>query len=568
MLYTLEQVLAGRKAPITIRHDAPVIEALHLMMEYRLGQLPVVDEAGLLRGIISQQTLLGIYFITGGKVSLLDLAVHDCMEPAQTLPASDDLLHAVDRLRQRGTYAIVVTTEDRPVGILTGKDMSVFFRSLFEGMLLVEQLEKRLRAVIAAAFPDETSLNQALIATFGASKGDPTKPARGGRYLSFSDQLFLIADNDNWPRFEPMFGRQEFFVALMDRARIVRNQLAHFQGHPDAVDIDTLRRAMIWLNNRPALPAPAGALADETLTADRGEAESQTLARVLAGRKRPVRTGPAVLLRDALRVMVENRYGQLPVTDEHGRLLGMVSQQSILRTYYHTEGAVNLLGLPTTHCMDAVTTLRPDEDLFAAVEVLATPGVYAAVVIEDDKPIGLLTGKDMTHFFRTLFEGIILIERIEMKLREYVAQAYPDAATLNAAAKAVFGPGPKNPEFPARNPNRLSFGDRVGFLCDDDIWPAFEEVLGPRDLFMHLMDRVRRVRNDLLHFKGQLSYPEYDALLRAHTWLTQRPPLAGPAPVPDAQAGGGNPYLQFMQRRLRTSVADAERTQPETPGAG
>ena len=41
------------------------------------------------------------------------------------------------------------------------------------------------------------------------------------------------------------------------------------------------------------------------------------------------------------------------------------------------------------------------------------PGVYAPVVMAGDKPISILTGKDMTHFFRSLFEGIILVERIE-----------------------------------------------------------------------------------------------------------------------------------------------------------
>lgn len=565
MLYSLEQVLAGRKTPITVRRDAPVIDALDLMMAYRVGQLPVVDDQKRLVGIISQQSLLGDYFLTGGKISLLDLAVSDCMEPAQTLPINDDLLHAVDRLRQRGTYAIVVTREEQPAGILTGKDMSVFFRSLFEGMLLIERMEKHLQATISAAFPDEDALNRALIATFGAAKGQPDKPARGGRYLSFSDLLRVIDDADNWPLFQPIFGHKPFFEALMDRARVVRNQVAHFQGHPGVIELDVLRRAVRWLDHRPPLPAPA-AVATAMTPADEAYSEMRTLARVLAGRKPPTCASPETPLRETLRVMIENRYGQLPVVDDGKRLLGMVSQQSILHTYYHTEGAVDLLDLPTAHCMDPARILHPDEDLFAAVELLATTGVYAAVVIDDDRPIGLLTGKDMTHFFRTLFEGIILIERIETKLREYAAQAYPDAAALNAAAKAAFGPGPRNPELPARNPNRLNFGDRVGFMCDDDIWPAFEPVLGSRELFMHLMDRVRRVRNNLLHFKGQLSYPEHDALLRANIWLSQRPALAGPAPAPTAQgAGSGNPYLQFMQRPLRTSVPEVARDKPSAP---
>jgi hypothetical protein len=236
----------------------------------------------------------------------------------------------------------------------------------------------------------------------------------------------------------------------------------------------------------------------------------------------------------------------------------MLSQQSILRTYYHTDGEVNLLALPVHHCMEAATTLRLDDDLFTAANLLAQSGEYAPVMVEEDRPIALLTGKDMTHFFRTLFEGIILIERIETRLRAYTDAAFPDAAALNDAALRVFGPGPKQPELPARNPSRLSLGDRMLFMCDGDIWPVFADALDSRELFMRLIDRVRRIRNELMHFRGSLSFAEQDALRKAHSWLSQRPLPATAPPLPPqpsqprGRATGNNPYFQVMGRPLRT----------------
>lgn len=558
MLYSLEQVLANRPPLITVRHDAPMIDAFRLLIERRLGQLPVVDGTGRLVGILSQQALLSIYHMTDGKAPLFDLAVVDGMEPAHTLSSQDDLLAAVDKLRTRGVYAVIVVQEDRPVGILTGKDMSIFFHSLFEGILLVERIERSFRRALAAFFPDEDAYNKALIAAFGADKRDPNKPRRGGRYLSLTDMVYMICDDDIWPLFEPVFGHREHFRVFMERVRFVRNEIAHFAGHTDVLEMDALRRAAVWLENRltlAATPIPAAEEATEGV---------QTLAPIVSGRKPLVSTAPDTPLRQALSVMIENRFGQLPMIDAHGCLLGMLSQQAILRTYYHTDGAVALLDLPVQHCAEAAVILRIEDDLFQAANALARPGVYAPVVMAGDKPVSILTGKDMTHFFRSLFEGIILVERIETRLIEQIAQAFPDPAALNEAGRRVFGLGPNNPQYSARHPDRFSFGDRVLLISDDDIWPAFAEALGSREVFMHLMDRTRRVRNALMHFRGNLSISEQDALRKAHLWLSQRS-LAEPAPpfspleeYTPARTTGNNPYPKVMSRKPRTlPVGDA-----------
>ena len=124
-----------------------------------------------------------------------------------------------------------------------------------------------------------------------------------------------------------------------------------------------------------------------------------------------------------------------------------------------------------------------------------------------------MTGKDMTHFFRALFEGIILVERMEIALRDYTARAFPDEESLNAAAMAVFGPGPNKPHLPARNPYRLTLGDRILLMVHDANWSHFEPVLGPRSVFMPLAQLVRQARNELMHFRGQLGTLEHDGLV-------------------------------------------------------
>jgi IMP dehydrogenase len=43
--------------PITINPDATVAEAMNLMAEYRIGGIPVVDKAGILKGIVTNRDL-------------------------------------------------------------------------------------------------------------------------------------------------------------------------------------------------------------------------------------------------------------------------------------------------------------------------------------------------------------------------------------------------------------------------------------------------------------------------------------------------------------------------------
>ncbi len=75
---------------------------------------------------------------------------------------------------------------------------------------------------------------------------------------------------------------------------------------------------------------------------------------------------------------------------------------------------------------------------------------------------------------------------------------------------------------------------------------------------MHLMDRVRRVRNVVLHFRGNLSYSEQDALRKAFTWIGQQPMVSAAPPFPpaepatDGRATAANPYFQVMGRKPRT----------------
>src|SRR3712207_5539488 len=111
-------------------------------------------------------------------------------------------------------------------------------------------------------------------------------------------------------------------------------------------------------------------------------------------------------VRDTLVKMVQNDYSQLPVVDDSGNLVGIVTEKTITRTYYHVSESVPLFNLTVDNCLSPAVTISIDQDIFDALDQLQR--TYAVVITEGRKPVGLLTHYDTTHFFRNLTEGLII----------------------------------------------------------------------------------------------------------------------------------------------------------------
>jgi hypothetical protein len=212
-----------------------------------------------------------------------------------------------------------------------------------------------------------------------------------------------------------------------------------------------------------------------------------------AGRQVGVRELGALLLTGMLRLITAPAHWQL----------GLVAQPTILSLYYLTDGEAPLLTLPLHHALLPAVELAEEASFFKAVEQLSSPGKAAVVVTRDQQPIGILTRKDMTLAFRALCEGIILVERIELMLRDQIGRAYPAEEALNAAAVATFGLDPEHPHYALRNPHKLGLGGTIQLISDPDNWPCFEPILGPRVVFLRLMERVREIRNQLQPGTGE-----------------------------------------------------------------
>jgi CBS domain-containing protein len=228
-------------------------------------------------------------------------------------------------------------------------------------------------------------------------------------------------------------------------------------------------------------------------------------------------------IRSALECMIENDFTQLPVVDKDGDLIGIISEQRIIRMYYHLIEGVSLLDLKVDHCIAPAITLPPDRDLFEALNRLKDKDVFAIVVTKNNKPVGILTDYDMTQFFRDFSEGLIFVEDIEVTLRQHIEKTFPDEHSMMAALMAAFKPDRRDPNRPAKKYEELSFYDYIQLITNERNWPKFKGIFEPTDMFVKLMEPVRETRNNLAHFRGRLNLIQRDALIQALNWLANRP---------------------------------------------
>jgi CBS domain-containing protein len=226
-------------------------------------------------------------------------------------------------------------------------------------------------------------------------------------------------------------------------------------------------------------------------------------------------------IREALHLMIQHDYSQLPVIDDAGELAGLVSSEEISRRLYHARDPISWLDLTVDHCWVTAVSFGSDQDIFEALNRLKD--IYAIVIVDNGRPTGILTNYDLAHFFDDLTGDMLIVEDIETSLRELVMSVHTTEEALNVALAEEFGQERDQPGVPKKKWDDLSFGNLMYLIKGRTTWPRLEPILRPLELFWGYMDQVRELRNQLMHFRGRLDPVQHDLLITARNWLQARP---------------------------------------------
>jgi restriction system protein len=217
------------KKVVTVDAQQPVGIAIERMVAGEYSQLPVVDEYGRLKGVITWESIAHTQFTCGPE-----LVAEAMLANAYSCRESEELFARIDDIQWRG-FLIVMDGENVVTGILTAADLSGELRNRVEPFTVLEEIERRLRRAVNPLSVDE------LRASF--PEGDSrAKTIDSSDDLSLGNYSYVIGDETRWAKLRWPYERAD----MVDRLRKVatyRNAIAHWDIDAPGQGSDELTHA-------------------------------------------------------------------------------------------------------------------------------------------------------------------------------------------------------------------------------------------------------------------------------------------------------------------------------------
>ncbi len=263
---------------------------------------------------------------------------------------------------------------------------------------------------------------------------------------------------------------------------------------------------------------------------------------LIEGRGEPVTVPRDYPVKLALDLMIEHDFDQLPVVTEDKKHLGMVTNDSILRSLNCFD--VKLDSLRVSDALTKARSFREDDDLFDLLNDLRER--FAVTIVDGAHAVvGVVTSYDTTEFFRQQSENLMMVEDIELALRQYIRTAvgagedeenealsdavakirpsgkvlknrYKDAVRHllklrgenghldNQHVDQTFSQHLSN-DAPTKKFNELTLAEYVDLFLHKDRWHLYEPIFAlKQEAIRNLLDEVREIRNRVMHFGGDL----------------------------------------------------------------
>ena len=232
------------------------------------------------------------------------------------------------------------------------------------------------------------------------------------------------------------------------------------------------------------------------------------IGRLDAANKSPISVKPDATLQQAVTIMLTNDFSQLPVMTGPRELKGMISWKTI--------GSRLALKRPCANVRDAMEpaqVVSVDESLFDAIARIASHD-YVLVQASDKTYTGIVTASDFNFQFQALAEPFLLVGEIENGLRRILHQKFNLKELEEAKA-------PGDDGRTIESPSDLTLGEYVRLIEPEKRWKKLKIEID-RVEFLQRLNRVREVRNDVMHFDPDGLSPDDLVFLREFAQFLKR----------------------------------------------
>lgn len=217
---------------------------------------------------------------------------------------------------------------------------------------------------------------------------------------------------------------------------------------------------------------------------------------------------PNSTLREAVTLMLTHDFSQLPVMQSERDVKGVVSWESIGRRLAAGDRDETVTKFMVPH-----HELSADISLFAAIGRIVEHD-YVLIRDHQKKITGIVTTSDLSLQFHQLGEPFLLLGEIENHIRRLVGGKFTqEELTANR--------DPADAGREVSSVSDLTFGEYVWLLQNPDNWERLD-IFIDRGVFIGQLDKIRLIRNDVMHFDPDGLSPSDLETLRSFVLFLQR----------------------------------------------
>ena len=214
----------------------------------------------------------------------------------------------------------------------------------------------------------------------------------------------------------------------------------------------------------------------------------------------PLTVKPDTTLSECVTIMLSNEYSQLPVMTTTREVKGAVSWRSV-----GSRLALCRSCSVARECLDPAEVVPGNMSLFDAISIVAKHD-FVLVRGTDQTISGIVTVSDLSDQFRDLAEPFVLIGEIETLLRRMIHGKF----STDELAQIRH---PQDADRHIEGVSDLTLGEYIRLLENETNWQRVGLSVD-RARLVNLCNRVREIRNDVMHFDPQGPGPDAMEVLR------------------------------------------------------
>jgi predicted transcriptional regulator len=225
---------------------------------------------------------------------------------------------------------------------------------------------------------------------------------------------------------------------------------------------------------------------------------------------------------EALDLLSRYGFSQLPVMIGK-QVLGLFSYRSFARTVIDLSaemqgGKMKPQEIFVEDCIDTPTYARVTDEFRIWFDAIDKED--ALLVGDPNRVQGIVTAMDILKYLYNVASPFVLIAEIELSLRALIRLAV-DSDQLRACAQTSLNHYSED-QLPTELED-MTFGDYVGLIGDGRNWNFFEPIFkGDRARTRAKLEQVRDLRNDVFHFRREITVDDYETLCSLREWMLRK----------------------------------------------